>query len=340
MSTLATDQPTPSAAGSAGVTGLASQPPTASTGPVTARVTAPVTAPQVADPTPPLGVPHRGRAVTDTLARIIMWGSFALAMVPLAWILWTVASKGAHLLGDLTWWTGNQRNINSGDAGGGARHAIEGTLIQAAATAAIAVPIGILTAVYLVEYGRGVLARVISFTVDILSGVPSIVAALFIYAAWVTTFGFDRNGFAVSLALVLLMIPVVVRSTEEMLRLVPTELREAAYALGVPKWATVVRVVLRTAFSGIITGVLLGLARIMGETAPLLILGPYTKNFQRDLWDGNMATLPTMINQDRGDFALASAAERMWGAAATLILLILLLNLIGRVIAHVGSAKS
>ena len=283
--------------------------------------------------------PHRARAIKDVIANIVMWGSFALAMVPLAWILWTVISKGAHLLGEATWWTGNQRNINSDDAGGGARHAIEGTLLQAGVTALIAVPIGILTAVYLVEYGRGKLARAISFMVDILSGVPSIVAALFIYAVWVTTFGIDRNGFAVSLSLVLLMIPVVVRSTEEMLKLVPNELREAAYALGVPKWATIVKVVLRTAFSGIVTGVLLGLARVMGETAPLLILGPYTKNFQRDLFNGNMATLPTMINQDRGDFALATAAERMWGAAATLILLVLVLNLIGRVIAHFGSVK-
>jgi phosphate transport system permease protein len=156
---------------------------------------------------------------------------------------------------------------------------------------------------------------------------------------WVTTFGLGRSGFAASLALVLLMIPVVVRSTEEMLKLVPNELREAAYALGVPKWVTVVKVVLRTAFSGIVTGVLLGIARVMGETAPLLILAPYTKNFQRDLFNGNFPTLPMMINQDRGDFALATAAERMWGAALTLIILVLLLNLIGRVIAHYGSVK-
>lgn len=278
--------------------------------------------------------PHRGRAVKDLVARVVMWASFGLALVPLVWILWTVASKGFHLLTTMIWWTGNQRNINTADAGGGARHAIEGTLIQAGATAAIAVPIAILTAIYLVEYGRGRLARAISFTVDIMSGIPSIVAALFVYAVWVTTFGFDRNGFAVSLSLVLLMIPTVTRSTEEMLKLVPNELREASYALGVAKWVTIVRIVLPTAFSGIVTGVLLGLARVMGETAPLLILGPYTKSFQRDLWGGNMATLPTMINEDRSDFALATAAERMWGAALTLILLVLLLNLVGRFIAR------
>ncbi len=283
--------------------------------------------------------PHRGRAVKDGVARVVMWASFFLAMVPLVWILWTVVGKGVHMLASSTWWTGNQRNVNSDDFGGGARHAIEGTLTMAGVTAVIAVPIGILTAVYLVEYGRGRLAKAISFMVDILSGVPSIVAALFIYAVWVTTFGLARSGFAATLALVLLMVPVVVRSTEEMLKLVPNELREASYALGVPKWATIVKVVLRTAFSGIITGVLLGLARIMGETAPLLILAPYTKSFQRDLLAGNFPTLPMMINQDRGDFALTTAAERMWGAALTLILLVLLLNLIGRVIAHFGSVK-
>ena len=291
------------------------------------------------DPLREMNNPHRGRAAKDAIARVVMWGSFFLAMVPLVWILSTVIGKGVHMLVSSTWWTGNQRNVNSDDFGGGARHAIEGTLTMAGVTAVIAVPIGILTAVYLVEYGRGKLAKAISFMVDILSGVPSIVAALFIYAVWVTTFGLARSGFAATLALVLLMIPVVVRSTEEMLKLVPNELREAAYALGVPKWATIVKVVLRTAFSGIITGVLLGLARIMGETAPLLILAPYTKSFQRDLLAGNFPTLPMMINQDRGDFALTTAAERMWGAALTLILLVLLLNLIGRVIAHFGSVK-
>jgi phosphate transport system permease protein len=166
------------------------------------------------------------------------------------------------------------------------------------------------------------------------------VAALFIYAVWVTTFGFQRVGFAVCLALVLLMIPVIVRSTEEMLKLVPNELREAAYALGVPKWVTITRVVLPTAFSGIITGVLLGLARVMGETAPLLILGPYTKNIATNLFSGYMPTLPTMINQDRTETGIESAVERMWATALTLILLVLVLNLLGRLIARFGTLNA
>lgn len=284
--------------------------------------------------------PHRARAVKDLVAKIVVWASFGVAMIPLAWILWSAATRGLNMLLSSSWWTENQRGITASEVGGGARHAIEGTLVQGLTSAVIAVPIGVLTAVYLVEYGRGRLARTISFMVDILSGIPSIVAALFIYAVWVTTFGWKRAGFAVVLSLVLLMIPVIVRSTEEMLKLVPNELREASYALGVPKWKTVVSIVLRTAFSGIITGVLLGLARVMGETAPLLILGPYTKNNNLNLFEGNMPTLPTMINQDRSEFALQTAAERMWGAAVTLILLILLLNILGRVIAHFGKVKT
>jgi len=287
-----------------------------------------------------LGHRSRGRAIKDVIALIVMWGSFGLAMVPLVWILFTVISHGVGLLLQSQWWTNSQRNINSTDVGGGAIHAIQGTLLQAAVTAVIAVPIGVLTAIYLVEYGRGAVARAVSFMVDILTGVPSIVAALFIYAVWVTTFGFQRVGFAVCLALVLLMLPVVVRSTEEMLKLVPNELREASYALGVPKWVTIVRIVLPTAFSGIVTGILLGLARIIGETAPLLILGPYTKSIATNLFAGPMPTLPTMINQDRTELGIAAAVERMWATALTLIFIVLLLNLVGRLVARFGRVRS
>lgn len=209
-------------------------------------------------------------------------------------------------------------------------------MIEALATALMAVPIGVMTAIYLVEYGRGRLASIVSFTVDILTGIPSIVAALFIYALWVTTFGFQRVGFAVCLALVLLMIPVVVRSTEEMLKLVHNDLREASYALGVPKWKTIARVVVPTAFSGIITGVLLGLARIMGETAPLLILGPYTKDIATNLSGG---LVPTLINQDRTE-VLQPAVDRVWGAAGALIVLILLLNIAGHLVSRLGAPKT
>ncbi|MGN6636984.1 MAG: phosphate ABC transporter permease PstA [Oryzihumus sp.] len=286
-----------------------------------------------------LGHKSRGRAFRNQLARVVMWAAFLLALVPLVWILWTVLARGLHMLLTSDWWTHSQRGITSRMVGGGAIHAIQGTLIMAFVTALIAVPIAVMTAIYLVEYGRGRFARAVSFMVDILTGIPSIVAALFIYAVWVTTFGFQRVAFAVCLALVLLMVPVVVRSTEEMLKLVPNELREASYALGVPKWKTIVRIVLPTAFSGIVTGVLLGLARVMGETAPLLILGPYTKEIATNLFSGLMATLPTMINQDRTE-SLQPALDRVWGAALTLILLVLLLNIAGRVVARFGRVRS
>jgi len=293
-------------------------------------------------PLAPSGIDHlthrsRGRSTRNAVATVGVTACFLLALVPLVWILWTVASHGYHLLLDQHWWLNSQRGITARHVGGGAYHAIIGTLLQAAVTAAISVPLAVLTAVYLVEYGRGRLARLVSFMVDVLTGIPSIVAALFVYALWVTTLGLDRVAFAVSLSLVLLMVPVVVRSTEEMLKLVPNELREASYALGVPKWRTIAKVVLPTAFSGILTGVLLGLARVMGETAPLLILGPYSKSINTDLFGGFMAALPTMINQDRTEI-LAPAVERVWATALTLVLLVLVLNLAGRAVARLGPA--
>jgi phosphate transport system permease protein len=282
---------------------------------------------------PSVDRPARGREIRNVIATVLVWLCFLIAVIPLVWVLWTVVSKGYALLGTVDWWTHSQQGITIRREGGGAYHAIIGTLLQALVCALISVPIGVLTAVFLVEYGRGRFARTVSFMVDILTGVPSIVAALFIYALWVTTLGLDRVGFAVSLSLVLLMIPVIVRSTEEMLKLVPNELREASYALGVPTYTTILRVVLPTAFSGIVTGVLLGLSRVMGETAPLLILGPYAKAINTNLFNGFQAALPTMINQDRTE-SLAPAVARTWAAALTLILLVLLLNIAGRLVAR------
>jgi phosphate transport system permease protein len=292
----------------------------------------PVKAPQISEPT-------TKRRTMDTLATVLVHLAFAVAMVPLAWILYSVLSQGWQLLLDSTWWTNSQRNINPERIGGGAYHAVFGTLLQALVCAAIAVPLAVFTAIYLVEYGRDKrLARTVSFMVDILTGIPSIVAGLFVYALWVTAFGLQRVGFAVSLSLVLLMVPVVVRSTEEMLKLVPNELREASYALGVPQWKTITRIVLPTAIGGIITGVMLGLARVMGETAPLLILGPYTASINTDIFKGNMATLPTMIRENFG-LPDQPAVDRMWASALTLILIVLLLNITGRLVARASTAR-
>jgi phosphate transport system permease protein len=205
---------------------------------------------------------------------------------------------------------------------GGAYHALVGTLLQALVCALISIPIGVFVGIYLVEYGGGTrIGKITTFMVDILTGVPSIVAALFIYALWVATLGFQRSGFAVSLALVLLMIPVIVRSTEEMLRIVPMDLREASYALGVPKWKTIVRIVIPTALSGIVTGILLALARVMGETAPVLVLVGYARSINYDPFDGNMASLPLLIYTELTNPESAGRA-RVWGAALTLVLIV------------------
>ncbi len=293
-------------------------------------------------PSPPAGVVggrlSARRVVTDRLATVAVWLCFLLALVPLIWILWAVVSQGYSLLLDAGWWANSQAGISPRRQGGGAYHAILGTLLMAAVTMVIAVPIAIFTAIYLVEYGRGRFARVVSFMIDILTGIPSIVAALFVYAIWINVLGQQREGFAVSLALVLLMIPVVVRSTEEMLKLVPNELREASYALGVPKWKTIARIVLPTAASGIITGILLGLARIMGETAPLIILAPYTAFINGNLFNGNIAALPTLIFSNFGN-NIQTQLDRMWAAALTLILIVLLLNIAGRFIARFSAVQ-
>jgi phosphate transport system permease protein len=278
------------------------------------------------------------RVLADRIATVLVHAAFALALVPLVWILWTVVSKGASLVADVHWFTNSQAGVSPRRAGGGAYHAIMGTILTAAVTAVLAVPLAVFTAIYLVEYGRGRFARVVSFMVDILTGIPSIVAALFVYAVWIGVLGQQRVGFAVSLALVLLMIPVVVRSTEEMLKLVPNELREASYALGVPKWKTIARIVLPTAASGIITGVLLGLARIMGETAPLIILAPYTSFINMDLFHGNIAALPTLIFNNFGS-NIPAQNDRMWASAFTLILLVLLLNVAGRFVARFSAVR-
>ncbi len=282
----------------------------------------------------------KARGVRNAAATVMIVACFLLALVPLAWILWTVGSKGFHLLLSLNWWEQSQLGMTSRTAGGGAYHAIMGSLIIALGSAVVSVPVGVFGAIYLVEYGgRGPIARAVSFMVDILTGIPSIVAALFVYALWVTLFGFGRTGFAVSLSLVLLMVPTVLRLTEEVLRLVPNELREASAALGVPRWKTILKVVVPTAFSGIVTGVVLGLARIMGETAPLLILGPYTAAINFNPFAGNMAALPTMINQDRTE-SLQPAVDRTWAAALTLVLLVLVLNLLARAVARFSAVRN
>ena len=285
-----------------------------------------------------LGV-SANRRFKDRLAAVLVAGAFVLAAIPLVWILFTVITKGAGLIVSSGWWTESQRNVSPRSPGGGAYQAIMGTLIQAAITSVIAIPLGILGGVFLVEYGAtNWLSKPVSFMVDILTGVPSIVSALFVYALWITTFGLRRMGFAVSLALVLMMIPTIVRSTEEMLRIVPNELRDASFALGIPKWKTILKVVVPTALTGIITGVMLGVARIMGETAPLLILVGYAAGINFNPFSGEQAALPLMINVERQN-VLPAGQDRAWAAALTLILIVMVLNLGARYLGRLGGAR-
>jgi phosphate transport system permease protein len=266
------------------------------------------------------------RRISNSVAGVLFAGAFALAVVPLLWVLWIVIRRGWHAVVQSDWWTHSLQGVLPEQFAGGVYHAIYGTLIQATVAAAVAVPLGLMAAIYLVEYGAGWLARVTTFMVDVLAGVPSIVAALFVFSLWIATLGFPQSSLAVSFALVLLMLPVVVRNTEEMLKLVPDELREASYALGIAKWVTIVRIVVPTALPGIISGVLLSVARIIGETAPVLVLVGYARSINFDIFDGNMASLPLLIyteltNPEHAGFL------RIWGAALTLIILVAVLNL-------------
>lgn len=276
---------------------------------------------------------------TGRRARSATWGvlvvaAFVIALIPLAWLLVVVITRGFEAIISPTWWTNSLKGVLPEQFAGGVYHAIYGTLVQAGIAALIAVPLGILIAIYLVEYGKkSPLARVATFMVDVLSGIPSIVAALFVFSLWIVTLGFQQSAFAVALALVLLMIPVVVRSTEEMLRIVPDDLREASYALGLSKAVTIMRVVLPTASSGIVSGILLAIARVMGETAPVLVLVGYSRAMNYNVFEGNMASLPLLIYTELIN-PLPAGQLRAWGAALTLIIIIAVINIAATAIAR------
>ena len=274
------------------------------------------------------------RAAVDRLVTALVWVSFAFAMAPLIWLLWVVLKNGLPAInGDFL--TFSMLNV-VGDEQGGILHALIGTLLITLAATAMSVPIGILTAIFLVEYGaRSRAARVITFLVDVMTGIPSIVAGLFALSLFVLLFGpAYRSGFAGSVALTLLMIPTVVRSSEEMFRLVPDDLREASYALGVPKWRTIVKVVLPTSIAGVVTGVVLAISRVIGETAPLLVVAGATDGINTNLFDGRMTTLPVFIYSQYAS-STEVGYERAWGGALVLIALVMVLNLIARLIGRI-----
>ncbi|AUG79049.1 phosphate ABC transporter permease protein PstA [Kitasatospora sp. MMS16-BH015] len=279
------------------------------------------------------------RQAKDRLATSVVWVAFVAAVLPLASLVIYTVQQGAKVV-DGNFLSHSMRNIVPTRPGGGIYHAIIGTLEQVGLATAMAAPIGLLTAVYLVEYGRGRLAKAVTFFVDVMTGVPSIVAGLFVLSVWNLALGFQFSGFSGSLALAILMLPVVVRSTEEMLKLVPNELREASYALGVPKWKTILRIVLPTAIGGITTGVMLAVARVAGETAPVMMLVFGADAINTDPFNGPQANLPLFIWQQYANVNNDAGYARAWGAALVLIVFVMGLNLIARGIARWRSPKA
>jgi phosphate transport system permease protein len=279
------------------------------------------------------------RSAVDHLATGLIWGSFLVALAPLIWLVQMVIARGADTI-NVEFLTYSMRSV-IGDAQGGLYHALMGTLIVTGIALAISVPIGVFAAIYLIEYGKkNKLSRAITFLVDVMTGIPSIVAGLFAFALFSLIVGpGTRFGFGGSVALSLLMVPTVVRTTEEMLRLVPDDLREAAYALGVPKWRTITKVVLPTAVGGIVTGVMLAVARVIGETAPLLVAAGFTNSVNLNPFSDSMMTLPVFIFTQYSQSTPKGEAYA-WGGALVLIALVMFLNLIARIVGKIFAPKT
>jgi|SRR6201746_1931658 len=272
--------------------------------------------------------PRRAR---DRVMTMAIAAAFGLAMIPLFSLIFEVAKRGIPGL-SLEFFTSDARGVVGG---GGAEHAIVGTLMITGVAALISVPIGIMAAIYLTEYGTGRLRRALTFFVDVMTGIPSIVAGLFAYALFEIFLGPGiRLGVMGSVALSVLMIPIVIRSAEEVLKIVPAHLREAAYALGTPKWKTITRIVLPTAFAGLVTGVMLAVARIIGETAPLLVTTGVIDSLNSDPFHGRMQNLAVYAyNEYRSPGLMKQASyDRAWAAALTLIAIVMILNVAARLV--------
>ncbi|HEY4152987.1 MAG TPA: phosphate ABC transporter permease PstA [Pseudolysinimonas sp.] len=292
---------------------------------------------------------ENGRKAVDRVVRALVTIAFLLAIIPLISTLWTVVAQG---IGQLNWsfisHTGEAHfdpatlKVTSVP---GALQAVVGTLEITGIATLISVPIGLLTSIYLVEYGlpTSLLRRAVTFLVDVMTGIPSIVAGLFAFSLFTLIVGPKAfSGLSASIALSVLMIPIVVRSSEEMLRLVPNELREASYALGVSKRHTIAKIVLRTAVSGIVTGVVLAIARVIGETAPIFIAAGFTDNFNANPLSNPQQTLAVLaytgIKFPGHD--IAASNQEAWGAALLLVILVIIFNIIARVVASIFAPKS
>jgi phosphate transport system permease protein len=276
------------------------------------------------------GLGWRRRTVNRVMVALIA-AAFVLAMIPLFSLVFEVARRGIPGL-SAEFFTADARGVVGG---GGAAHAIMGTLIITGVASLISVPIGIMAAIYLNEYGEGRLRRALTFFVDVMTGIPSIVAGLFAYALFEIFLGPGiRLGAMGSVALSVLMIPIVIRSAEEVLKIVPDHLREAAYALGTPKWKTITKIVLPTAFAGLVTGVMIAIARIIGETAPLLVTTGVVDSMNTDPFNGRMQNLAVYAyNEYRSPGVMKQASyDKAWAAALTLIAIVMILNVAARLV--------
>lgn len=294
----------------------------------------------------------------DFLMHVLIFLSFIVAIIPLASLLLTTIIHGVKRF-NIDFLTHNMTYVVGGNATGtggygGILHAIIGTLEITLGAMVISIPIGLMCAVYLIEYANGRrIARIINLMVDVMSGIPSIVAGLFAFSMFAILLGPGTiNGFEGSVALSILMIPTVVKSAQEMLKIVPNDLREASLALGVTKQRTITKVVLRTALPGIVSGCILAVARVIGETAPLLMASGFIASTNFNLFEGQMTTLPVYVYQEYSKLSANCPVnapdscvttipmERAWSAALALIVIVLLLNIIGRVVARVFSVKA
>jgi phosphate transport system permease protein len=272
-----------------------------------------------------------GRRTRDAIATALMGLSIVIVAVPLAFVMVALISKGAGLL-SFDFLTSDIPSVRR--SGPGMGPAVVGTIVTTGMAALMAVPLGVLGAVYLTEYGSNAgISRVLRFLADVMTGVPSIVMGLFIYTIWNLHQGVDGNtAFAGAMALGCLMLPLIIRSAEEMLRLVPNQLREASFALGSSKARTIITVVLPAAFPGILSGVLLAIARAAGETAPVLFTIGVVNQTNWSAFDGPNTTLAYQIYANAKE-STKFAQERAWAAALTLVILTFLLLVIARVVA-------
>jgi phosphate transport system permease protein len=270
----------------------------------------------------------------DRLARMTILAATVLALIPLVLIVYYLLRKGlGSWSSDFFTTDPTGSTFFKSSSIGGVKSAILGTMEMVALASAIAIPIGVGVAIWLVEYGReSRFAHAVRFFVDVLTGVPSILFGLFVYIVLVIGTHSSYAGYKGSIALALLMLPVVTRSAEVILELVPGGLRESALALGAPRWKVIFRIVLPTAFPGMVTGVLLAVARAAGETAPLLFTAAYTKGTTSNL-GAFMNSLPVQIYNDVTSPTTA-VVNRAWGAALTLVTLVLVLNLVARLVAR------